>query len=47
MLFGVSPADPFTLSIVVIVVVGVATLAASLPALRASRIDPMQALREE
>jgi ABC-type antimicrobial peptide transport system permease subunit len=47
MLYGVSPSDPLTLFIVVLVVVGVAALAAILPALRASRIDPMQALREE
>jgi ABC-type antimicrobial peptide transport system permease subunit len=47
MLFGVSPWDPATLSAVVLLVVGVATLAAILPAVRASRIDPMQALREE
>jgi predicted permease len=47
MLFGVSPSDPLTLAVVVLMVVGVAALAACLPALRASRIDPMQALREE
>jgi predicted permease len=47
MLFGVSPSDPVTLSAVVIVVVGAAALAALLPAARAARIDPMQALREE
>jgi putative ABC transport system permease protein len=47
MLFGVSPSDPMTLSMVIAVVVGAAVLAAILPAARAARIDPMQALREE
>jgi len=47
MLFGVTATDPATLAGVVFLVVGVAALAACLPALRASRIDPMQALREE
>jgi len=47
MLYGVTPSDPITLSAVVSVVVGAAALAAILPAARAARIDPMQALREE
>ena len=47
LLFGVGPSDPLTLAGVVVLVVAVATLAAFLPALRASRIDPMEALREE
>jgi predicted permease len=47
MLFGVSPSDPVTLSAVVAVVVGAAVLAATFPAARAARIDPIQALREE
>jgi putative ABC transport system permease protein len=47
MLFGVSPSDPVTLSAVIAVVVGAAVLAAILPAARAARTDPMQALREE
>jgi predicted permease len=47
LLFGVSPSDPLTLAGVVVLVVGVAALAAVLPSLRASRIDPMEALREE
>ena len=46
-LYGVSPSDPATLSGVVVIVLGVAVLAALLPALRASRIDPMTALRED
>jgi ABC-type antimicrobial peptide transport system permease subunit len=47
MLFGVSPSDPATLAGVVGVVAAVAVLAALVPALRAARVDPMQALREE
>jgi ABC-type antimicrobial peptide transport system permease subunit len=47
MLYGVSAADPVTMFVVVLVVVGAAALAAILPAARAARIDPMQALREE
>jgi putative ABC transport system permease protein len=47
MLFGVSATDPVTLSAVVGVVLGVGVSAAFLPALRASRIDPIRTLREE
>jgi predicted lysophospholipase L1 biosynthesis ABC-type transport system permease subunit len=47
MLYGVSPSDPITLSAVVVIVTAVAAVAALLPALRASRIDPIHALREE
>jgi len=47
MLFGVSASDPLTLSAVVAFVIGVTTLAALIPATRASRIAPMIALREE
>jgi ABC-type antimicrobial peptide transport system permease subunit len=47
MLFGVSPFDPVTLAGVAVLVPMVAALAAFLPALRAARIDPMEALREE
>jgi putative ABC transport system permease protein len=47
MLFGISPSDPVTFSAVLVVVMGVAALAAFLPAFRASRIDPMEALRDE
>jgi ABC-type lipoprotein release transport system permease subunit len=47
MLFGVSPADPATLGGVALLVIGVATLAAFVPALRAARVDPMETLRQE
>jgi putative ABC transport system permease protein len=47
MLFGVSPTDPLTLLGVILAIAVVAALAALLPARRASRAEPMQALREE
>jgi ABC-type antimicrobial peptide transport system permease subunit len=46
-LFGVRPVDPSTLGLSALVMFAVATLAAYLPARRASRIDPMAALRCE
>jgi putative ABC transport system permease protein len=47
LLYGVSPTDPFTYIAVSIVLIGVAALASYIPARRAARIDPMQALRAE
>ena len=46
-LFGVSPADPSTYAASAIVQCGVAMLACLLPAVRATRADPMCALRTE
>jgi len=45
MLFGVTPADPVTFAAMVIILAAVAGLAGYLPARRASRIEPMSALR--
>ena len=47
MLYGVSPSDPFTLAGVVGIVLAVGSLAALVPAVRASQIEPMRVLREE
>ena len=47
MLYGVSPADPATLTGVLVVVITVAALAALIPAARATLIQPMRALRED
>ena len=46
-LFGVGARDPATISAVVILLLGVAAIACWIPARRASRIDPMIALRYE
>jgi putative ABC transport system permease protein len=47
MLYGVSAADPVTLAVVVVMVLAVSAAASLLPAIRAARLDPMQALRDE
>jgi putative ABC transport system permease protein len=47
LLYGVSPSDPLTLAIVPIGVFAVALAAAVIPALRASRVDPISAMRGE
>jgi predicted permease len=45
-LFGVSTADPISFGASVLVLIVAALIACLLPALRATRIDPMRALRE-
>jgi hypothetical protein len=46
-LFGLKPIDLTTASLALAALIAIAILAALLPALRASRINPLEALREE
>jgi len=44
---GVRPTDPLTFAVMICVLVLAALFASFVPARRASRIDPMSALRQE
>jgi predicted permease len=47
LLFGLSPTDGTTFAIAAALLAGIALIASAVPALRASRVDPMLALRQD
>ena len=47
LLFNVSATDPATFGLIALLLVGVALIASYIPAWRATKVDPLQALRHE
>jgi putative ABC transport system permease protein len=46
-LYGLQPSDPLTIGLAIALLAAVAIVASGIPALRAARLNPMTALREE
>jgi ABC-type antimicrobial peptide transport system permease subunit len=47
LLFSVSPSDPFTYVAMVVALISAAVLASYLPARKAIKVDPVEALKAE
>ena len=47
LLYGVAPHDPWTFAAVGLVLLSIAAGASAVPALRAARVDPLDALKTE
>jgi ABC-type antimicrobial peptide transport system permease subunit len=46
-LYGIAPNDPVTIGLVSALLIGLALLASSLPAYRATKVDPVFSLRQQ